>query len=192
MRTCLFFLCVSFLLMGVESGGCGRIELPPAPKCHYNGEPFEQRSFFLATDGCNYCSCGTFEGEGHVTCTRKVCTGPGQQPCLYNDKFHLHGDTYIAADGCNACRCENGKTLCTEKLCPCGGPGGLKCLEGFVCIAAEGSCALSTSGGTCQKRPSYCDVPHEPVCGCDGRTYFHACFATFDGVSLKSRQPCQP
>ena len=53
-------------------------------------------------------------------------------------------------------------------------------------------CGLAACGdiGECSIRPDFCPTVVMPVCGCDGRTYSNACFASLHGMTVASDGPC--
>jgi hypothetical protein len=75
----------------------------------------------------------------------------------------------------------------------CGGFIGLPCEEpGFFCnYPPEMACGFSDGSGTCEPIPDACTDDVDPVCGCDGNTYFNACEANAKGVSVQSKGACQ-
>jgi hypothetical protein len=72
----------------------------------------------------------------------------------------------------------------------CGGIAGIACGEGFYCAADAGRCNIADGSGTCTRRPEVCTEQHDPVCGCDDRTYGNACNAAMAGVNVGSRGEC--
>jgi hypothetical protein len=44
--------------------------------------------------------------------------------------------------------------------------------------------------GTCTLFPPNCPTDEQPVCGCDGRTYFDHCLRQASGVAAESPGPC--
>lgn len=70
----------------------------------------------------------------------------------------------------------------------CGGIQGLPCPDGQFC-QFEG--CHPDAGGTCQPQPEACIQVHDPVCGCDGRSYMNACAAHANGMTVQHRGQCQ-
>jgi len=61
------------------------------------------------------------------------------------------------------------------------------CLETQLC--ATGICEGGL--GVCVERPTMCESGGEQACGCDGRTYENACFASLDGTRLAQLGACR-
>jgi hypothetical protein len=80
----------------------------------------------------------------------------------------------------------------------CGGIAGLPCDRGEFCNyepeAGGQGCdgTISDAAGVCQQRPDACIDVHDPVCGCDDKTYGNACYAHAAGVSVASQGECAP
>jgi hypothetical protein len=55
----------------------------------------------------------------------------------------------------------------------------------------KASCSASSSG-TCQFFPVQCSGDENPVCGCDGITYFNDCWRQAAGIAFSSQGPCRP
>lgn len=73
----------------------------------------------------------------------------------------------------------------------CGGIAGLACEDGYFCdYDLEAMCGAGDQTGTCEPIPDLCTEVHDPVCGCDGKTYGNACKANMAGVSVAYPGTC--
>ncbi|MFN3201068.1 MAG: Kazal-type serine protease inhibitor domain-containing protein [Bradymonadia bacterium] len=63
------------------------------------------------------------------------------------------------------------------------------CPSGAICSRPEGQCG---GPGQCTARPSHCEGPDAPVCGCDGRTHRNACEAARAMTTVMAQGPCPP
>lgn len=74
----------------------------------------------------------------------------------------------------------------------CGGFAGFQCQSGLTCEMAPGQCrSVADAAGVCRKTPDMCPMIHQPVCGCDGKTYGNACQAAGAGVSVAAQGECK-
>ncbi len=104
-----------------------------------------------------------------------ICVGSPAVPA------HLaHGDTLGACAADTSC-----------EAVTCGGTTGVTCLPDQFCMRPEGTCAADAEG-ECTEIPLSCPTLSTPVCGCDGITYFNACFAQTSGVSVSHTGACTP
>lgn len=62
-----------------------------------------------------------------------------------------------------------------------------QCPYGYFCEKAAGDC---WGLGTCQRKPDYCALWVDPVCGCDGHTYSNSCLAARQGVNVAYPGTC--
>ena len=70
---------------------------------------------------------------------------------------------------------------------PCG-RGGRSCTPLEYCDLGEGCGAFDRQ--RCVERPSICSDVEETVCGCDGRSYYNACFAQMNGITVDHEGEC--
>jgi hypothetical protein len=74
----------------------------------------------------------------------------------------------------------------------CGGLAGFGCAGGLYCsFPLEATCGAADQTGTCEAIPEMCAEVHEPVCGCNDKTYSNACHAARDGVSVGKVGECK-
>lgn len=69
-----------------------------------------------------------------------------------------------------------------------------ECGDGFYClfgIKGGDPCGADGLPGVCVERPIACLTIHDPVCGCDGRTYSNACYAAGAGVNVAYPGECE-
>src|SRR5262249_17062374 len=74
----------------------------------------------------------------------------------------------------------------------CGGPAGLTCSNGYYCDYSNGSCGAGDQMGSCKKiiLTLTCSAQEDPVCGCDGETYYNKCDAARSGASVSHAGEC--
>lgn len=81
----------------------------------------------------------------------------------------------------------------------CGGICVHACNGGAECAANEycqyesetNQCSYSNALGVCAPRPTACTDQYEPVCSCEGKTYFNACEAAADGAGVLRFGSCE-
>lgn len=87
--------------------------------------------------------------------------------------------------------------VCIPELppCPppslCGGIGGFRCPQGFVCNYEDSTCTIADLAGVCVPRGDACPQVYDPVCGCDGVTYGNDCERLVAGATLRHLGPCK-
>jgi hypothetical protein len=73
----------------------------------------------------------------------------------------------------------------------CGGMAGFACAFGLYCAyPLEAMCGAADQNGTCEAIPEVCAEVHQPVCGCNDKTYSNVCDAARDGVSVGKQGEC--
>ncbi|MBK6695995.1 MAG: hypothetical protein IPG50_27870 [Myxococcales bacterium] len=72
----------------------------------------------------------------------------------------------------------------------CGGLAGLRCNGDEWCNYTTSVCGRFDQMGRCEPRPERCRTQHQPVCGCNGRTYSNSCIARAAGVDVAASGPC--
>lgn len=99
------YVFAAILILGVGLAGChsGQADASGGQTCTYNGKVYPDRTSWLATDGCNECSCL----GGHAGCSATSCDASAQAGtwCSYDGKSYVFGDTFSSTDGCNICEC---------------------------------------------------------------------------------------
>lgn len=139
-------------------------------------------------DGKTYNNSCLASSAGVSVRAQGECAAAG---CNYEGVHYDPGTSFPAADGCNTCSCgNNGMAVCTKIACTAGcGPG--KCPAGQYCSwPVDAQCGQSNAAGSCKVKPDACTDVFSPVCGCDGKTYSNACFASLAGVSVRAQDAC--
>ncbi|HYO97788.1 MAG TPA: Kazal-type serine protease inhibitor domain-containing protein [Polyangiaceae bacterium] len=74
----------------------------------------------------------------------------------------------------------------------CGGSAGNTCTASEYCAyEPPAACGAADSESTCRQRPCQpCPELHEPVCGCDGKSYDNACRANAAGTGISAVGAC--
>ncbi|XP_059482267.1 uncharacterized protein LOC132200645 [Neocloeon triangulifer] len=98
--------------------------------CYYGRNKFKSRShFFRDEKNCTRCFCK----NGELRCDPRHCPEPGRcnkpikgnccdycpSDCVIDNQVYQPGEAFVPElDPCRECRCENGRTTCTDLLCP--------------------------------------------------------------------------
>merc|ERR1711971_664709 len=77
--------------------------------CTYNAVSHRIYSTWIASDGCNFCSC-TPSG---VQCSHDDCFHI--KSCQYGGRSFIEGEHFV--EDCNSCVCTKHGPACTEMLC---------------------------------------------------------------------------
>lgn len=165
--------------------------------------------FYLRTLGRTAVACGGIQGgscPGAQICdimVRNVCGGADlsgvcvtvPEACaeIYQPVCGCDGQTY--ENDCSRLRarvqldhegpCGEGRT--------CGGIQGTGCPSGQFCdVIPPRACNGADLPGICRIVSEVCAEIHQPVCGCDGRTYGNNCSRRAARVQLDHEGACEP
>ena len=74
----------------------------------------------------------------------------------------------------------------------CGTRGVQPCPANMFCnYAPSAGCGETDKPGFCMVTPIACsNNEFKPLCGCDGKTYSHACSAAISKVGIRHEGPC--
>jgi hypothetical protein len=135
---------------------------------------------------CKKTGCGDPSGVCSPAPTDSTCEKePAAETCGC-DHTTYPSACWAAANGTNVFaegQCVLPSGPCTSQS-DCGGDGYAKAV--FCAPSACGQAA-----GTCTRIPEACDFILDQVCGCDGRTYYNACFARMTPVTVAYGGPCR-
>ncbi|MGO9708236.1 MAG: Kazal-type serine protease inhibitor family protein [Polyangiaceae bacterium] len=142
------------------------------------------------------CTAGQFCQKSSCDSAIGVCAPrPLEGACL--------GDQLGSTCGCdhltyaNSCWAQvYGENIFATGQCvlPTGGACTSQADCGGASYAAAVYCAATTCGqtaGTCERIPGACEDIMDQVCGCDGKTYYNACFAHLATVGVAYGGPCR-
>lgn len=145
----------------------------------FAGIPCEEGEFCLLPVG--ECCCD-FQG---------VCVPQaGACPAVYQPVCGCDGNTY--GNFCMAIIAGVNVDHVGECVRVCPGPGPVwLCTPEEFCKVPVGVCDPPGPVGVCTLPPLGCPDNVDPVCGCNGTTYFNACEADADGVNVAYLGPCE-
>ncbi|MCK6509583.1 hypothetical protein L6R29_06415 [Myxococcota bacterium] len=167
---------------------CGAADHPGVCKVKPSGCP-EYYAPVCGCDGKTYENECAANAAGTSAAKIGACATP--QQCEFNGKIYKDGESFC--DKGSKCSCFKGKVACTDEACAesfCGGEAGLRCADGKYCKIEKG-CGFDDGTGVCVDKPKSCNLIHQPVCGCDGKTYSNACDAAMAGLSVQYEGECK-
>ena len=191
-----------------EAGSCGSPGPLDNPVCGCDGQTYESSCFpyeagvgiwqynktceEIVTSCTENADCDTGE-----YCWRETgaCDDPGlchviPEHCavsqLYNPVCGCDGNSYD-----NYCEAHL-NAVNVQAMGPCISPvagcaDNSECGEEEYCHRETGAC---NDRGECMTMPTDCNSVNDPVCGCDGQTYYNSCIAASEGMSITSTGEC--
>lgn len=202
------------------AGECKPLPEVDCAACTYGGVTYQDGDSFPAADGCNTCTCDNgsvgcteigcptpCDGIQTLLCPPgEYCKHDGGTCGLYEllgqcEPMPMACDTVLdPVCGCNGVTYGNaceaaaaGNSIAHDGACeaePCGGIAGTPCASSEYCKLPDGTCGDPDVLGGCEAVPSACPDNVDPVCGCDGVTYFNACEAAAASMSIDHAGPC--
>jgi hypothetical protein len=165
----------------LEEGECRDPDMNTT--CENNEDCLEEFHYCKFPEG----DCGD-SGEGECVQRPQFCT-MDYRPVCGCDGVTTYGNACGAASAGASIlyqgECSSTREDVDTTLLSCTDCDGGDCILVFT----EGDCGVLDEG-ECQDRPEYCGRIDDPVCGCDGNTYFNECEARKVGVSVSTTGEC--